>query len=137
MTIFSEGALVFFRQDQSGLGDERGALEIVDDLAGQFLHRRNHIGQPGVDGASGHAVEFGRGRGLHEDHSPFFLDGPQAQRAVGAHPREDDADAAVLLVIRQRAEKEINRQTHAARRDGSSRCRTPWRMDISLFGGIT
>ena len=29
---------------------------------------------------------FGRSWFLHKGHAPFFLDGLQAQRAVGAHP---------------------------------------------------
>ena len=69
--------------------------------------------KPGVNGAAGHAVEFGRGRVLHEDHPRFLLDGPEAQRAVGAHAREDDADALLLPVIGQGAEEEINRQAQA------------------------
>ncbi len=39
-----------------------------------------------------------------------FLDRPQAQRAVTAHARQDDAHAPLALVLGQGAEKEINRQ---------------------------
>ena len=101
----------------SGFGDERHMLEIGADLARQFLHRGDHIGQSGVNGAARHAVEFGGGRFLHKDHARLFLDGAQAQRAVRAHARKDHADAVFLLVIGQRAEEEINRQAQAARRD--------------------
>ena len=89
----------------------RGACsEIGDDPAGQLLRRGHDVGQPRVDGAPGHAVEFGRLRRLDEDHPGLLLDRPKAQRAVGAHPREDDADALVLPVVRQGAEEEIDRQ---------------------------
>jgi hypothetical protein len=39
----------------------------------------------------------------------------QTQRSVRAHTRKDDADAALLLVVGQRTEKEIDRQAQAAR----------------------
>ena len=108
-----QGALGLVLQGQVGLGDEGGVLEIGDDLAGQLLRRGDDVGQPGVDGAAGHAVELGRGRRLHEDHPGLFLDGPEAQRAVGAHAREDDADAPLLPVVGQGAEEEIDRQAQA------------------------
>ena len=46
----------------------------------------------------------------------LFLDGPQAQRAVGAHAGEDDADAPLLPVVGQGAEEEIDREAQAAGR---------------------
>src|SRR6266404_1967447 len=54
--------------------------------------------------------------GRHRDEGPssFFLDGPQAQRTVRPHPRQDDTNSAVLLVIRQRAKEEVNRQMRTA-----------------------
>ena len=85
-------------------------------LPGQLLHRGDDVGQPGVDRAARHAVELGRGRLLHQHHARLLLDGPQAQRAVGAHAREDDADAALLPVLGQGAEEEIDRQAQAAGR---------------------
>ena len=108
-----QGALGFVFQGKSGPGDEGHVVEKGDDLAGKLLHRGDDVGQPGVDGASGHAVEFGRRRLLHKDHPGFFLDGPEAQRAVGAHAREDHADALVLPVIGQGAEEEIDGQAQA------------------------
>ncbi len=113
---FFKGALGCVFVGASGFGDERHMLEIGADLARQCLHRGDHIGQSGVNGAARHAVEFGGGRFLHKDHARFFLDGAQAQRAVRAHARKDHADAVFLLVIGQRAEEEINRQAQTARR---------------------
>ena len=83
---------------------------------GQFLHRGHDVGQPGVNGAARHAVELGRGRLLHQHHARLFLDGPQPQRAVGAHAGKNHADAVLLPVLGQGAEEEINRQTQSARR---------------------
>ena len=70
-------------------------------------------------------------------HAGLLLDGPQPQRAVGAHAGEDHADAALLLVLRQGAEEEIDRQAQPRGAVAASRCSTPCRMDMSLFGGIT
>ena len=108
-----QGALRFALPGGIGCRDKRGVLQIVDDPARQFLRRGDHVGQPGVDGAARHAVELGRGRRLYKDHPGLLLDGPQAQRAVGAHPRQDDADAPGLAVIGQGAEEEIDRQAQA------------------------
>jgi len=81
-----EGVLSLIFLGQSGLGDEGNVLEIGDDLPGQRLRRGDNVGQPGVNGASGHALEFGRGRLLHEDRPRFLLDGFEAHCTVGAHP---------------------------------------------------
>ena len=100
-------------------------LEKGDDLAGKLIHRGDDVGQPGVNGATGHAVEFGRRRFLDKDHPGFFLDGPEAQRAVGAHAREDHADALVLPVIGQGAEEEINGQAQAPGRHRGEQVQHP------------
>ncbi len=113
---FLQGALVLLLQRALCLGDDEGVPEIVDDLSGQLLRRGHQVGQPGLDGAPGHAVELGRGRLLHQRHSRLFLDGPQPHRAVRAHAGEDDADAALLPVLGQGAEEEIDRETQAAGR---------------------
>ena len=73
-----QGALGLALQKESRLRHERGPLEIGDDLSGEFLDRGHDVGQPCVDGASGHAVEFGRSRVLHEDHPRLLLDGLEA-----------------------------------------------------------
>ena len=113
---FLQGALVLLLQGQFGLGDDEGVPEIVDDLSGQILRRGDQVGQPGLNGAPGHAVELGRGRLLHQRHSRLFLDGPQPHRAVRAHAGEDDADAALLPVLGQGAQEEIDGETQAAGR---------------------
>ena len=113
---FLQGALRLVFQGHFGPGDQRGALEIGDDLARQLVHRGHDVRQPGVDRAARHAVELGRRRLLHQHHARLLLDGPQAQRAVRAHAGENDADAPLLLVLRQGAEEEIDRQAQAAGR---------------------
>ena len=114
-----QGALGLVLQGPVSPVDEGRVLEIGDDPAGQLLHRGDDVGQPRVNGALGHAVELGRGRRLDEDHPGLFLHGPQTQRAVGAHAREDDADAFVLQVVRQGTKEEINGQAEP-----------PWRRRI-------
>ena len=116
MTAFSRALCVLSSRAASGPGDERGALQIGDDLPRQLVHRGHDIRQPGVNRAARHAVEFGRRRLLHQHHARLLLDGPQAQRAVGAHAGKNHADAVLLLVLRQGAEEEINRQAQPARR---------------------
>ena len=111
-----EGAMALVLVGQRGLDDQGDVLEIGADLAGQQLHRADHVRQPGVNGAAGHAVELGRGRVLHEDHPRLALDGFETQRAVRAHARKNDANAALFQVIGQGAQKEINRQPQPARR---------------------
>jgi hypothetical protein len=58
------------------------------------------------------------GRILHQHDACLLFDGPQSQRAVGAHARENDAQAVFLLVLGQGAEEEINRQAQSQRRRG-------------------
>ena len=71
------------------------------------------ITTPCVDGVSGHAVEFGRGGVLHEDHPRFLLDGLETQGTIGTHSRENDANAPLPPVVRQGAEEEVNGQAQA------------------------
>ena len=61
-----------------GLGEDEHVPEIVNDLSGQVLRRGYQVGQPGINGAPGHAVELGRGRLLHQRQSRLFLDCAQA-----------------------------------------------------------
>ena len=53
---------------------------------------------------------------MHHGHPGIFLDGPQAQRTVAAHARENDADGLFLLVRRQLPEEEVDRHPQAPRR---------------------
>ncbi len=55
---------------------------------------------------------------LGHDHAALALDRPHAQGAVAAGAGEHDADRPLALVLRQRAEEEVDRQALAARRRG-------------------
>ena len=105
-----QGALGLALKEESRLRHKGGPLEVGDDFSGEFLDRGHDVGETCVDGASGHAVEFGRSGVLHEDHPRFLLDGLEAHRAVGAHARENDADAPLPAVVRQGAEEEVDGQ---------------------------
>ncbi|MGC4120345.1 MAG: hypothetical protein QM765_38340 [Myxococcales bacterium] len=112
-----QGALRLLLERDLGAPEVRGVLAVGDDPARQLLDRGHHVGQVGVDGAAGHSVELGRGERLHEGGAGLLLDGAQAQRAVGAHAREDDADGPLLLVFSQGAQEEVDGQVEPPRRD--------------------
>ena len=114
---FLQAALVVVGQIQRRPGNQqRDVLDVGRDPVGQFVGRRHHVGEAGVDRAPWHGVELGRGRVLHKHGAGLFLDRAQAERAVRAHAGEDHADALVLPVIGQGAEKGVNRPTQSARR---------------------
>ena len=106
-------ALVLVVQGRRRLRDGGRVAEVGDQPLIQLLRGRDDVGQSGVDGAAWHPVELGRGRLLHQGEASDFLDCPQAQRAIAAHPRQDDAHAPLALVLGQGAEKEVNRQPQA------------------------
>ena len=88
----------------------------VSDEPRRHLRRRQHvIHQAGGDGAARHAVELGGLRALRHDHAALALDRPHAERAVTAGTGKHDADGPLALVLRQRAEEEIDGQPLAAR----------------------
>ena len=109
--------------------------EIGEDFSGQLFRRGHQVGQPGIDGAARHAVEFGRGRLLHQGHAGLFLDGPQPHRAVRAHAGEDDTDAALLLVLGQGAQEEVDGQAQAAGRRRREQVQHPVQNGHVLVGG--
>ena len=65
----------------------------------------------------------------------LFLDGPQAQGAVRAHAREDDADAPLLPVLGQGAEEKIDRQAQSAGRRRLEQVQHPVQDGHVLVGG--
>ena len=74
-----QAALIRIRQVQVGPGNQdRDVVEIGDDLDCQLLRRAHHVGQPGINGTAGHAVELGGFWRLHKDRAGFLLDGAQA-----------------------------------------------------------
>src|SRR5208282_6899453 len=53
---------------------------------------------------------------LSDDEPAFFTDRLEPDTAVGARPREDDADRALAVAVRQRTQEEIEGQARAVRR---------------------
>jgi len=95
---------------------QHGVRKIGDDFFWQLVGRRHHIGHAGIERAARHGVKGGRLGCLYKHAAGFFFQGPQAERAVRAHARQNDASGVGLLVQRQRTQKKINRQLQAARR---------------------
>ncbi len=132
---FSRALRSFSSRTALGPVDDAGVLQVIDDLAGQGFRRGDQVGQTGIDGAAGHAVELGRGRLLHQHHAGFFLDGPQADGAVRAHAGEDDADAQLLPVLGQGAQEEIDGEAQAAGRRRFEQVQHPVQDRHVLVGG--
>jgi hypothetical protein len=111
-----------------------GMGDIVQEM-GRHLRRRQHeIGQPGGDDTARHGV-IGRRLGrLGHDQSALALDRPRPQGAVAAGAREQDTDRPFVLIERQRAEEEIDRQPQSLRPVGSSRRSVPWNSAMSRLG---
>ena len=86
-------------------------LRVRDQLLRHPRHGQYIIRQPRVGGARGHAAVL-RGAGLlHHGHSGCGLDRFHAQGAVCSCTRQNDADRPLLLVLRQRTKKVIDRRS--------------------------
>ena len=104
-----------FGNDGRAGGSAEGMHGIRHKLGRHICGRKHIVHQAGVDGAAGHAVIF-RGFGvLGHGHPPFPLDRPQPQRAVTAGAGKHDADGQLVLILRQRAEEEIDGKPQATR----------------------
>nr|WP_310496833.1 hypothetical protein [Sandarakinorhabdus sp.] len=99
---------------------DAGQVALVrDDPRGHIPYRQHVVDQAGVRRAfrhSGHgvAVKFG----LREREAAVFLDSGQAERAIAASARKDDANRALALIFGQRLEKGVDRPAAIARRRG-------------------
>ena len=111
---FLQRALGFFIQGKFGFGEPGHMAAVGDEFARQFVHRTDDVCQPRLDRAARHGVELRGGRILHQNHAGFFLDGAEAQRAVAAHARKNDAGGTLVLVFGEGTEKGIDRQAQAA-----------------------
>jgi hypothetical protein len=87
----------------------------VGDALRQVLHLGDDVDEARGQGAARHAVEFGRGRILHQHQPTVLLDGAQPQGAIGAHAREDDADGLLAPVVGQGAEEKVDGPAQAPR----------------------
>ena len=105
-----------------GRGGARRARVRAERVRGVLEQLRGHLarGQLVVDEARReraprHPVELGGGGRLRHDHAALGLDRAHAERAVAARAREHDADRALLLILRERAEEEVDREPLPAR----------------------
>ena len=86
---------------------ENGIMRQVEQLCGHVCGRENEIRKPGAQRASGHAVETGAARLLHEHESAVLLDGLDAARAVGTGAGKHHGHGQLVLFFGKRGEKEV------------------------------
>ena len=89
---------------------------VSDELCRHLSGRQNKVHQAGGDGAVRHPVVFGGFGLLRHDHAALALDRPHPQSAVAAGAGEHDADGALMLILGQGAEEEVDGQALAVRR---------------------
>ena len=92
-------------------------LHILDERFRHLLDGQHIVGQARGDGAFGHDGVTGRLWVLDHGHAARGLDRREPQRPVRAGPAQDDADRFVRLIVRQRAQKEIDRRLPTAALD--------------------
>ena len=86
------------------------------ERVGNVRQRQDEIDGPRHDRAPGHAVVACFAGILGDHQAAHFLDGLETQAAVGARSREDHADRALPIFLRQGPQQEVERQTRAVRR---------------------
>ncbi len=77
---------------------------------------QDEIGDAGLQGALGHAVELGRFGALDQDQPSRVVDGADPAGTVAPSAREDDADRPLAHVLGQGAEEMVDGQRQALRR---------------------
>ena len=82
--------------------------EIVVELGRDLVQRQHEVDHAAAHGAAHHAVIFGAI--LRHRESALFLDGAQAERAVAAGARQDDAGGAFAVRLGERYEKAVDRR---------------------------
>ena len=111
----SRSALKFGLDLGLDVAHEPDAPDKRDDLGRQFIGGRHGVHHICVNRAARHAVKLGRGRRLRKSGAAGLPNRTQAQRAIRAHARQNDANAVVLPVIGERLEEKINRLAQATR----------------------
>jgi hypothetical protein len=89
---------------------------VLDEPCRHLLGRQHVVHHARADRAAEHGVVPGRFGRLRHHHPAVLLDRAQAERAVAARARQQDADGAVALVLRQRVEQAVDRHPQARRR---------------------
>ena len=98
------------------LGGENHSPLISHKRVGNLRHRKHQVHRACHDGAFRHAVIAGFVRVLRNDQPGVFLHRFEPDGAVGPGSREDDADRARAVGIRQRMQQEIEGQTRSVAR---------------------
>lgn len=119
-----------------GGGPAEGMGHVGDELGGHFGRRQLVVYHAGGYGAPRHAIIFGGGGVLGHDHAALALDCPNAQGAVAAGARKDDADGPLMLVLGEGPEEEVNGQALAAGAKGSINWSELFRKAMSRLGGM-
>jgi hypothetical protein len=88
--------------------DLGGVLDILGQRFRYLFDGKDVIDQPGVDGASHHAIVLGVPGVLSHGHAAVGLDFLEPQGAVGAGAGKEDANGPVLLLFGQRPEEMID-----------------------------
>jgi hypothetical protein len=103
------------------IADSAEMLRVCEQPLRHLLDRHHLIDETGRGGAARHTEQCRFVEpGLRETETAMLLDGLQAQRAVTAAARENDADGLFLLIFGERSEEDIDRLAVLARR---RRCR--------------
>ena len=108
--------------------------EQLDQCRADLLGWQDEVHEPGADGTLRHAGEARRFGILDDDDAALGLDEAQAERAVGAGPRQDDGEGPLALVGGQRAKERVDRMAVPTRRRRLGRPDDP-RLDRQLLVG--
>lgn len=90
-----------------------GMLRIADEHRSHVLDGQTIVHQTRRERTVRHAVILGGGRFLNHGHPAVSLDLPQPHGPVAAGPRENDANRLFSTILRQRAQKVVDRHAHA------------------------
>ena len=100
--VVGKKLLLFLRADDGGIAGK------IQDLIHDAVRGEHEIGQAGIDGASGHAVEFGAFRGLDDHQAAVLLHDLDAAGAVRAGAGHDHGDGPFLLLLRKGGEENVD-----------------------------
>jgi hypothetical protein len=89
-----------------------GTFGVSHQALRQLAGRQHIIHQACGNGTARHAGILGRFRLLGHRHACGALDGLDPERAVAGRAGQDDAHRSLALILRERAEKIVNRQPH-------------------------
>ena len=118
-------------------------VEVAGVFRKLFRHRldgNGEIDQAAGDGAVRHAGETGAGRafGLREDEAALFLDRLDAEDAIVAAARQDDADGVFAAILRERRRRKRRSALRSCEPGSVSRSRSrPSAMVRLALGGRT